>query len=71
MLRVGLLPLLVLGMAELGVLLLEPGRLLAAVLSVGCAQLTLRNLRGCILFFALPHVLYLSLFRCSLLAPSE
>ena len=44
---------------------------LAAVVSVGCAGVTLRKLRGHTHFFAFSHSLCFSLFNCSLLAPSE
>ena len=79
------LPLLVLGMAEVGVLLevlllqllllleldvllpLELELLMGAVISVVCARVTLRNLRG----LAFSHCSCFSLFKCSLSAPSE
>ena len=46
-------------------LLLELALLLAAVVSVGCTWDALGKLSGCIFFFAFPHCLCLSLFRCS------
>ena len=50
---------------------LELELLLASVVSVGCAAVTLRKVKGCTLFFAFSRCLCFSLFNCSLLAPTE